>query len=39
MPHLNHPASFFRKETYKEIGLFNLEYKYAMDYDIFLKFI
>jgi len=37
MPHLNHPASFFTRKTYDEIGLFDIKYKYAMDYDIFLR--
>jgi glycosyltransferase involved in cell wall biosynthesis len=37
MPHLNHPSSFFKKQTYNDIGLFDIKYKYAMDYDIFLK--
>lgn len=37
MPHLNHPSSFFKKEVYDEIGLFDIKYKYAMDYDLFLR--
>jgi glycosyltransferase involved in cell wall biosynthesis len=37
MPHLNHPASFFKKKVYDDIGLFDVKYKYAMDYDIFLR--
>lgn len=37
MPQLNHPASFFKKETYNEIGLYDVKYKYAMDYDLFLR--
>jgi len=37
MPHLPHPASFVTKEAYKSIGLFNVKYKYAMDYDFFLR--
>ena len=37
MPHLNHPTAFFRKKVYEEIGGFNLQYKYAMDYDLFLR--
>jgi glycosyltransferase involved in cell wall biosynthesis len=37
MPRLNHPSSFFRKNVYKSIGLFNLNYRYAMDYDLFLR--
>ncbi|MEI7689100.1 MAG: glycosyltransferase family 2 protein [Candidatus Nomurabacteria bacterium] len=37
MPHLNHPSSFIKKNTYDEIGLFNTRYKYAMDYDLFIR--
>ena len=35
--HINHPASFFKKRTYDDIGMFNLKYKYAMDRDLFLR--
>lgn len=37
MPNLNHPASFFKKEVYNSVGLFDLKYRYAMDYDFFLR--
>jgi hypothetical protein len=37
MPHLNHPASFFKKSVYDSVGMFNLKYHYAMDYDFFLR--
>jgi glycosyltransferase involved in cell wall biosynthesis len=37
MPHLNHPASFFKKSVYGEVGLFNKNFKYAMDYDFFFR--
>jgi glycosyltransferase involved in cell wall biosynthesis len=37
MPRLNHPSSFFRKNVYESIGLFNLSYRYAMDYDLFFR--
>ncbi len=37
MPHLNHPAAFFRKSVYEKIGLFDKKYHYAMDYDFFLR--
>jgi len=37
MPKLPHPATFVRKETYNEIGLFNIKYKYVMEYDLFLR--
>lgn len=39
MPHLNHPASFFKAETYRAVGLFSLKYRYAMDYDFFMRVI
>jgi len=37
MPRLNHPSSFFRKSVYESIGLFNVNYRYAMDYDLFFR--
>lgn len=37
MPNLNHPASFFKIDVYKTVGLFDLKYKLAMDYDFFLR--
>ncbi len=37
MPRLNHPASFFKKDVYDEIGLFDTDMDYAMDYDFFLR--
>jgi len=37
MPHINHPASLFKKETYNDIGLYDTKYKYVMDYDFFLR--
>jgi glycosyltransferase involved in cell wall biosynthesis len=39
MPNLNHPSSFITKRMYEEIGLFNVDLKYAMDYDLFLRAI
>lgn len=35
-PRLNHPASFFKKELYQEVGLYKENYKYIMDRE-FLK--
>lgn len=35
---LNHPAVFVTKETYQKHGKFLLNYKYAMDYEILLRF-
>lgn len=37
MPHLNHPAAFFRADVYRSIGDFDRRYRYAMDYDFFLR--
>jgi glycosyltransferase involved in cell wall biosynthesis len=32
-----HPTIFISLETYKIVGLYNTEYKYAMDYDLILR--
>lgn len=32
-----HPAVFIRRSLFKEIGGFNEKYKYAMDYDLWLR--
>lgn len=32
-----HPSTFIRKEVFAELGLFDINYKYAMDYDLFLR--
>jgi len=37
MPRLNHASAFFKKSVYDSIGLFDIRYKYAMDYDFFLR--
>lgn len=34
---LNHPATFVRKSAYQKYGLFSLEYKCAMDYELISK--
>lgn len=34
---LNHPAIFVRKGTYDKFGLFDLDYKCAMDYELISK--
>lgn len=34
----NHPTCFVRKEVYKSFGLFNEEYRVAMDYELLLRF-
>jgi glycosyltransferase involved in cell wall biosynthesis len=37
MPRLNHPTVFMKTEVYHSIGLFDLKYRYAMDYDLFVR--
>ncbi len=32
-----HPSVFIKKEVYEELGLFNEQFKYAMDYDFLLR--
>ena len=34
---IGHPATFFRREVFDEIGLFDETFKYAMDYDLFVR--
>jgi glycosyltransferase involved in cell wall biosynthesis len=34
---LNHPSCFIRKSIYEQIGLFNLSYKIAADYDLIFR--
>ena len=36
MPY-NHPTMFLRKKIYDEIGLFNLDLKYCMDFDLICR--
>ena len=33
-----HPGCFVTRESYEKIGLFSLQYRYAADYDLFLRF-
>lgn len=33
-----HPTVFVSRKTYQKYGLFNLNYKYAMDYELILRF-
>ena len=33
----NHLTMFLRKELYKQIGLFDIKYKYAMDFDLICR--
>ena len=35
---VSHSASFVKKEIYERLGGFNIKYKIAMDYDLFLRF-
>jgi len=37
MPTLNHPTVLARREAFERIGLFDLRYRCAMDYDWFLR--
>jgi glycosyltransferase involved in cell wall biosynthesis len=36
---VNHPTVFIKRECYLNYGLFSMEYKYAMDYDLLLNFM
>ena len=36
MPY-NHPTMFLRKEVYEKFGLFDLSYKYAMDFEFIVR--
>lgn len=37
MPALNHPTVFMKQEVYESLGLFNVTYSLAMDYEFFLR--
>lgn len=37
MPELNHPTVLARKKAYQRIGLFDTNYRYAMDYEWLLR--
>lgn len=37
MPTVNHPTVFVKKSMYEKCGLFNISYRYAMDYDFLLR--
>jgi glycosyltransferase involved in cell wall biosynthesis len=39
MPALNHPTVIVRREVYERYGLFRLNYRRAMDYDLLLRFV
>jgi glycosyltransferase involved in cell wall biosynthesis len=36
--YINHPSVFVRKSVYQSFGVFDEEYKYAMDYELLLRF-
>jgi glycosyltransferase involved in cell wall biosynthesis len=36
---VNHPTVFIRRHCYEKYGTFNLSYKYAMDYELLLRFM
>lgn len=36
--YINHPSVFVRKSIYQSFGVFDEEYKYAMDYELLLRF-
>lgn len=38
MPY-NHPTMFLRKKVYDEVGIYDMFYKYAMDYDFICRMI
>ncbi|HWY61222.1 MAG TPA: glycosyltransferase family 2 protein [Rhizomicrobium sp.] len=38
MPALNHPTVIVRRMVYERFGLFDLNYRYAMDYELLLRF-
>jgi glycosyltransferase involved in cell wall biosynthesis len=38
MPALNHPTVIVRRSAYERFGLFDLTLRYAMDYDLLLRF-
>jgi glycosyltransferase involved in cell wall biosynthesis len=38
MPGLNHPTIIVRRELYERLGLFDLNFRFAMDYELLLRF-
>jgi glycosyltransferase involved in cell wall biosynthesis len=38
MPDLNHPTVIMRRESYERHGLFDTDYRLAMDYELLLRF-
>jgi glycosyltransferase involved in cell wall biosynthesis len=37
IPAINHPTLFVRRTAYEKCGLFSVQLKYSMDYDLFLR--
>lgn len=35
----NHPTMFFRKDTYRDYGLYDTDYKYSMDFEFICRLI
>lgn len=38
MPGINHPTVIVRRDAYERFGLFDLDYRLAMDYELILRF-
>lgn len=36
---INHPSCFVERGVYEEFGVFGLHWKYAMDYELFLRYV
>jgi GT2 family glycosyltransferase len=36
---VNHPSVFVRREVYQRLGAFDLSYRYAMDYELMLRWL
>ncbi len=34
---LNHPTMFVKKEVYSEVGLYNINYRYSMDFEFYCR--
>jgi glycosyltransferase involved in cell wall biosynthesis len=34
---ISHPATFIRRSLFNEVGVFNIKYRYSMDYDLWLR--
>lgn len=36
---ISHPATFIRRTVFDEVGMFNPDYRYSMDYDLWLRIV